>query len=175
VREYVLAKMRELGLKPRAIEGEQRGVKLVNLYGELEGTQPAKPPILLVTHYDSTPNSPGAADDATGVATILETIRALEAHGPLRNRIGVLITDGEEYGLTGAEAFVRDQPDLWRDVRLVVNLEARGNHGPVLMFETGRDNFGLIRLFSQACPVPPHAQRHGLYRIHESRQTRLQF
>ena len=154
VREYVLAQMGELALKPRAIEGQQGGVKLVNLYGELEGTQPAKPPILLVTHYDSTPNGPGAADDATGVATILETVRALEARGPLRNRIGILITDGEELGLMGAKAFIRDQPDLWRDVRLVVNLEARGNHGPVLMFETGRDNGGLIRLFSQACPVP---------------------
>ena len=64
VREYVLAKMRELALKPRAIEGQQGGVKLVNLYGELEGTQPAKPPILLVAHYDSTPNRRRRLDPA---------------------------------------------------------------------------------------------------------------
>src|SRR6266480_2370141 len=156
VREYVLARMEELGLKPRALNGEQRGVKIVNLYGELEGTQPTNPLILLVSHYDSTTHGPGAAEDATGVATCLETIRALKSRGPLRNRLGVLITDGEEsqLGLLGAEAFVNHQPDLVQDLRLVVNLEARGNHGPALMFQTGRDNDGLIRLFSQACPLP---------------------
>jgi hypothetical protein len=155
VRGYVLGRMRELGLKPRELEGQQDGVKLVNLYGELEGTQPAPPPLLLVAHYDSTPYGPGAADDASGVATVLETIRALQAGGPLRNCLGVLITDGEEQsGLFGAETFVRDQPDLLRSVRLVVNLEARGNHGPVLMFETARDNGRLIQLFSRACPAP---------------------
>jgi hypothetical protein len=157
VREYVLARMRELGLKPREIEARHGGVRLVNLYGELEGTQPTNPPILLVSHYDSTPNGPGAADDASGVATILETIRALRERGTLRNRLGVLITDGEELGSTGAEAFIRDQADLLKGVRLVVNLEARGNHGPVLMFETAPDNGQLMELFRQACPMPAAA------------------
>ncbi len=156
VREYVLARMRELGLKPREMIGELNDLKAVNLYGELEGMQPSTPPVLLVAHCDSTPRGPGAADDASGVATILETIRALKAGGPLRNTLGVLITDGEELPgvLLGSNTFVRDHPDLVKGLRLVVNLEARGNHGPVLMFETGRDNRGRIGFFGQACPLP---------------------
>ncbi len=148
--------MQELGLKPREINGELNGVTAVNLYGELEGTQPSSPPVLLATHYDSTPHGPGAADDASGVATILETVRALKARGPLRNTLGILITDGEELPgvLLGSNTFVRDQTNLVKGLDLVVNLEARGNHGPVLMFETGRDNRGLIGFFSQACPLP---------------------
>jgi hypothetical protein len=154
VREYLLAQMRELGLNPREIPGKHGGTTLVNLYGELEGSVPAKPPILLVSHYDSTPAGPGAADAASGVATILETVRALKAQGPLRNSLGVLITDGEELGLTGAEALVRDHPALINSVRWVLNLEARGNCGPVMMFETAPDNARLVQLFSRACPLP---------------------
>ncbi len=154
VREYVLKQMNELGLRPREIAARQGELEMVNLYGELAGTSPAPPPLLLVSHYDSTPYGPGAADAASGVATILETIRALKAQGPLPNSLGVLITDAEELGMTGAAALARDHPDLFRDVRLVLNLEARGNHGPVLMFETGPDNARLVQLFGRACPAP---------------------
>ncbi len=154
VRDYLMVKMSELGLKPRAIAGTNRAIKLVNLYGELEGTEPASPPVLLVSHYDSTPFGPGAADAASGVGTVLETVRALKARGPRRNTVGILLTDGEELGMLGAQVFIRDQPDLMREVRFAINLEARGNHGPVLMFETAPGNAGLIRLFARACPLP---------------------
>lgn len=158
VREYVLTTMRELGLNPREIRGEKDGVKVVNLYGELPGAQNAgtNPPILLVAHYDSVPGGPGAADDTTGVATLLETIRALKSRGPLPLTLGVLFTDGEEShgGLPGSETFVRDHPDFIRNLRLVINCEARGNRGPVVMFQTGPNNNGPIELFARACPLP---------------------
>ena len=154
VREYLLARMNELGLKPRAIAGTNRGVKLVNLYGELEGTERANPPLLVVSHYDSAREGPGAADAASGVGTLLETVRALKARGPRRNTLGILLTDGEEFGMLGAKTLIRDQPELLREVRFVINLEARGNHGPVLMFETARDNARLIPFFGRACPLP---------------------
>lgn len=154
VRGYLFAQMKELGLNPRAIESKSDQTPVVDLYGELAGAQSTKPLILFVAHYDSVPGGPGAADDAAGVATILETVRAVKAQGPLRNRLAVLFTDGEESGLLGAEMFVHNQQELLKDVRMVVNLEARGNHGPVNMFQTGSDNNGLIRHFARACPFP---------------------
>lgn len=108
--------------------------------------------ILLVAHYDSVPAGPGASDDTAGVAAILETLRALRGER-LRNRIGVLITDGEEAGLLGAEAFVAD-PGLTRDVRVVVNAESRGTSGPAFLFETSRNNRGLISAAASALPRP---------------------
>jgi hypothetical protein len=148
--------MRKLGLNPQQLIGAPNGIRIIDLYGELEGTDKAAPQILVMAHYDSTPNGPGAADDSTGVAVALETIRALKATGPLRNAIGVLLTDGEEvHGVClGANFFVNNETNRMRNLKLVVNLEARGNHGPALMFQTGPNNNGIVRLFGAACPLP---------------------
>ncbi len=154
VRAYAVSVLSGLGLRVRVLEGQQSGVKLGDIYAELDGVRGGNPPVLLVSHYDSTPRGPGAADAASGVATLLETLRAVKAGPKLLNGLAVLITDGEERGLLGARLFIESHPELWRDVKVVLNLEARGNHGPVLMFQTGRGNLDLITLFSKTCPYP---------------------
>ena len=61
--------------------------------------------VALVAHFDSDPTTPGANDDAAGVAAILETARVLLSGPPLRNDVILLFTDGEEpaprFGLPG--------------------------------------------------------------------------
>ena len=76
--------------------------------------------------------------------------RALRARPVPRRDIIVLITDGEEAGLMGARAFVDEHP--WKsDVGVVVNLEARGQRGPAIMFETsGRANGPLMAAFANS-------------------------
>jgi hypothetical protein len=106
-----------------------------------------------VSHYDSVIAGPGANDDGTAVAALLETIRALRAGPPIQNDVVFLFTDGEEAGLLGAKAFVDEHP-LAREIGLVLNFEARGNSGPVLMFETSPDNGWLIQEFARAAPAP---------------------
>jgi hypothetical protein len=109
--------------------------------------------LLLSAHYDSRASSPGAGDDATGVAVLLETVRALQGALPLENDVVVLLTDGEEYGLHGARAFVEGHP--WMDdVRVVLNLEMRGAGGPSLMFQTGAENGWVVEQLVQADPSP---------------------
>ncbi|HZD92851.1 MAG TPA: M28 family peptidase, partial [Candidatus Sulfotelmatobacter sp.] len=103
--------------------------------------------------YDSVSGGPGAADDAAGVPTVLETVRALQTGTPLRNDLIVLVTDGEEAGLLGAEAFVASHP-WFKDVGLVMNFEARGNSGPSLLFETSANNAPLIREVANTAPFP---------------------
>ncbi|HNQ90380.1 MAG TPA: M20/M25/M40 family metallo-hydrolase [Verrucomicrobiota bacterium] len=154
VREHLAAQFRQLGLTVTVQDGVERGVRLGNVYAELPGTNGMAPPVLLVAHYDSVPAGPGAADDMAGVAALLETARAMKAGGRLRNSLAFLVTDGEERGLLGAKLFVREHPELWQDVRVVVNLEARGNRGPVLMFETGAGNRGLVKAFGRVCANP---------------------
>jgi hypothetical protein len=109
--------------------------------------------VLLVAHYDSVPTGPGAADDGAGVATLLETARLVAAEAPGKNEVAFLFTDGEEMGSPGASAFIKDNGEFLKHVRVVLNFEARGNRGPVVMFETGPHNLGLMRLF-RACPYP---------------------
>ncbi len=108
--------------------------------------------IILLAHYDSVPAGPGASDDQSGVATILETIRALKARGlKSKHPILAVFTDGEEAGLLGAAAFVAN-PALKARVGVVVNAEARGNNGPSLLFQTSPGDSRLIDLYANNVP-----------------------
>ena len=108
--------------------------------------------ILLMAHLDSVPAGPGAGDDGSGVATLLETIRALKA-GAISSRHPViaLFTDGEEAGLLGATAFVEDS--RWRDrVGVVINDDQRGSAGQSLLFQTSPGDARLIDLYAHSAP-----------------------
>ena len=109
--------------------------------------------VLLLAHYDSVPAGPGAADDASGDATILETIRAIRARqaagAPVtKHPVVALFTDGEEYGLLGAAAFL-DQPNYRDMAGTVINVEARGSTGPSFLFQTSPGDARLIELYAK--------------------------
>jgi hypothetical protein len=124
-----------------------------NVVAVLPGRNPALPALALMAHYDSVPNSPGAGDDAAGVASALEIARALAAHGqPLRD-VMLVLTDGEEAGLMGAQAFFTQDPAA-RHVGFVINIDNRGASGRGLMFETSDGAAGAISLFAGSAEAP---------------------
>jgi hypothetical protein len=142
-------------LRPSS-RGAVRAAKVHNVLARLAGRpapDPASPAVLLMAHYDSVPWSPGAGDDASGVACLLETLRALQAGPALTRDVFFLFTDGEEGGLWGARAFVDEHPWAAR-VGVVVNADARGNTGPSLMFRTSGANLWSVRQLRQAVPAP---------------------
>ncbi len=115
--------------------------------------------LLLMSHYDSAMHSsPGASDAASGVATILEGLRAYLASGNTpENDIIILFTDAEELGLNGADLFVEEHP--WaKEVGIALNFESRGSGGnSFMLLETNDGNKALIDHFSEAgvqYPVP---------------------
>ena len=145
---YILGDVSALGLRPEVQDAN--GVR--NILVRVEGEETSKA-VLLVAHYDTVRGSPGAADDTSGVAAMLETLRALGGGARLKNSVICLFSDAEELGLKGAEAFVYSHP--WAaDVRLVLNFDARGNGGPALMFETSSGNRWLVEQFARATPHP---------------------
>jgi hypothetical protein len=109
--------------------------------------------IVMLAHYDSVPAGPGASDDQSGVATILETVRALKARGlKTKHPILALLTDGEEAGLLGADAILDNT--AFRDrVGVAINAEARGNQGPSLLFQTSPGDGRLIDLYARSVPA----------------------
>jgi hypothetical protein len=119
----------------------------INIIATLRGTSMVAGAVLLAAHYDSVPAGPGAADDGSGVAGVLEIARILAARPAAFHPVVLLITDGEEAGLLGALLFVRDHP-LAKLVSAAVNWEARGTSGASLMFETGSANTWLMGLFA---------------------------
>lgn len=109
--------------------------------------------IVMLAHYDSVPAGPGASDDKSGVVTVLETARALKARGGKSlHPVIALITDGEEAGLLGANAFLQN-PKLKKRVGVVVNVEARGTRGQSLLFQTSPGDGKLIDLYAKSVPV----------------------
>ena len=114
---------------------------------------------MLLTHYDANPHSSlGASDAGSGVVTILEGIRAfLATKQQPKNDIIILISDAEELGLLGAQAFV-DEHKWAKDVGLVLNFEARGSGGPsYMLMETNGKNSKLLTEFLNAKPKYPVA------------------
>lgn len=117
----------------------------------VRGEQALGPAVAVVAHYDSVPAGPGASDDGTSVASILEIARAVRTER-FEHPILFLVDDGEEAGLLGAEAFVASAGA--KVVGAVVNLEARGTSGPSYLFETSSDNRRFISRITSALPRP---------------------
>ncbi|HEX8174595.1 MAG TPA: M28 family metallopeptidase [Pyrinomonadaceae bacterium] len=172
-RNYIINELRSLGVDTEVQEtttvNQAWGNPFVagtihNVVSILKGKESGKS-LLIVGHYDSVPTGPGACDDGSAVATMLETLRALKIGEPLKNDVIFLFTDGEEVGLLGARAFVEQHP--WaKNVGLVLNFDARGNDGPVIMFETSPQNGGLIREFAKAAPYPvANSFAYDIYRL----------
>jgi len=164
VRAELVERMADLGLSPQAPEavgldqaefetGAVSAGTVRNVIGLLPGRDRQAPALLLMAHYDSVPNSPGAADDISGVSTLLEIARLLVATGPHHRDVIFLCTEGEEAGLLGADAFFRGDP-LRPHVGLVINMEARGDAGRTTMFQTGPNNGALIGLFAKTAQRP---------------------
>ncbi len=173
VRSYIISELESLGLKTSVQEGYTAGdwgnlSKAINILARIKGTENGKA-LLLLSHYDSSPHSSlGASDAGSGVATILEGIRAfLSENKQPKNDIIILITDAEELGLNGADLFVKEHP--WaKDVGLALNFEARGSGGPsYTLIETNRGNAKLIEEFTKADPDYPVANSlvYSIYKM----------
>lgn len=163
VRDYLVSELKKIGLQVELQEGYTGGdwgnlSKAVNIVSKIEGTGNGKS-LVLMTHYDSNPHSSlGASDAGSGVATILEGIRAFLSTGkkPV-NDIIILFTDAEELGLNGAQLFVNEHP--WtQHIGLILNFEARGSGGPsYMLMETNGSNSTLVEQFIAANPEYPVA------------------
>lgn len=85
----------------------------------------AQPPIILGAHYDAVPGTPGADDNATGVAALLELARSLSQQ-PVRYPIQLIAFDLEEYGMLGSQDYAEVLFQAKHPVRLMLSLEMLG-------------------------------------------------
>ena len=95
-----------------------------NIIAHLEGV--TQPSVLLGGHYDSVPGSPGANDNASGTAAVLEIARNL-SNTPLARQAWFVAFDGEEDGLHGSRAFVRAaEPQFLSGLKAMLNFDMVG-------------------------------------------------
>lgn len=115
----------EIELELGGVVGEA-SVQAYNTLAEIRGSEKPEEVVLLGAHLDSWDLAGGATDNATGVAAVMEAMRALKASGLQPKRtIRAALFSGEEQGLFGAEAYVKA-----RKAELV-------NHQAVLVHDGG--------------------------------------
>ena len=142
VRGYLVRHLAALGLQTQV----QSAGSMKNVAARLPGTHPSGA-VLILAHYDSVAAGPGAADNGSGVVTLLETMRALVAGPKPRNDVIALFDDAEESGFAGAYAFLQNR---WmKDVRVVVNLDT-AVQGPASINQTGPNNGWLVDILARS-------------------------
>ncbi|KAG2227737.1 hypothetical protein INT45_004779 [Circinella minor] len=108
--------------------------------------------ILLNSHFDTTLGSPGATDDGSGVAVMLEIIRVLSRRNwsGYRNSIVFLFNGAEESLQDASHAFIT-MHDIKDSIRSVVNIDACGTTGREILFQANSRE--MIDAYKQA-PYP---------------------
>ena len=156
-RLYVIDQLKLYGYDVRVQETDAsrpeigRTAHVSNIIATLSGRR--REAIGLVAHYDSAPESPGAADDGLGVAVVLETARVLAARTDHQWTTFILVTDGEEASLMGAAALVTDRV-IATNLKAYINVEAAGSDGAAVLFQTGPGNGWLTSAWARRAPHP---------------------
>jgi hypothetical protein len=120
VREYISQQLVSWGWTPQ-LQVFDGGV---NVWAQRAGTDPNAGAILVGAHYDTVPGSPGADDNASGVAAVLEVARVLGSQRTPR-ALWVAFFDEEELGLRGSLAFTAGDLSL-KDLRGAIVLDMVG-------------------------------------------------
>jgi Zn-dependent M28 family amino/carboxypeptidase len=130
VQQYIQQELAQWGTV-EAHEFQQGSKTHQNLILNLPATSNSQQqnPILIGAHYDAVPGTPGADDNATGVAALLELARmfALE---PLKYPVRIVAFDMEEYGLVGSSSYAAELRSQKQQLRLMISLEMLGYCDP---------------------------------------------
>ena len=149
-------------LDPFVIEGGTSGrvpytVTMKNVVATLKGTDPNDDRVILISGHldsrnsdalDSINAAPGANDDASGVAVVLELARIL-SHHQFPCTLIFMAVQGEEQGLLGARHMAVKMREANVNLIAMLNNDIVGNS---IASETGDKNNKTIRIFSEMIP-----------------------
>ncbi|WP_225889170.1 M28 family peptidase [Halomicronema hongdechloris] len=148
---------------------EAYGRQFCNWSIDLPGQYPERGLLIVGAHFDTVPGSPGADDNGTGVAVLLELARYFARYPP-QSPLRLVAFDLEEMGLQGSHAYAAQLKQQGTPLRLMISLEMLGycdrtsgsqRYPPGLQyFYPNRGDFiGLIGNLS-TLPTLMHLHRH---------------
>lgn len=124
--EYIYETLKSFGYEPELQWFNPSGdIQTANVIARLEGTTHPEVVYILSSHFDSVQRSPGADDNSTGTAVLLEAARVL-ANNPQPATIIFASLTAEESGLLGAREFVRVADQEGLEAAGVVNNDMMG-------------------------------------------------
>ncbi|XP_034478526.1 endoplasmic reticulum metallopeptidase 1 isoform X1 [Drosophila innubila] len=103
--------------------------------------------LLINSHYDSVPGSPGAGDDGSMVATMLEVMRVIaKSNDSLAHPIVFLFNGAEENPLQASHAFIT-QHKWAKNCKALINLDSAGSGGREILFQSGPNHPWLMKYY----------------------------
>ncbi|MHC5064662.1 MAG: M20/M25/M40 family metallo-hydrolase [Planctomycetota bacterium] len=123
--DYLRAELEPLGYELLEEEWAVDDFKIRNLFASKKGETNPEQVIEVSAHYDTVQNSPGADDNASGVAGLLEVARLI-ADQRLERTVRFCFFGGEEIGLAGSSLHVENIGEHQGEVIGLINLEMIG-------------------------------------------------
>jgi Zn-dependent M28 family amino/carboxypeptidase len=131
---WIAKRFADLGLEVALPTYLHQSEEWPNVVAILEGKELRQEVVLAIAHLDSTAadapaRAPGADDDASGIAVLLELARRLQGR-PLARTVEFVAFSNEEKGNAGSRAFARAARASDTRIAAVVNLDDLGYAGP---------------------------------------------
>ena len=124
--EYIYNEFEQMGLDVRYDDWEREGYTSNNVEATLPGTDQTSDEIYIVCgHYDTVPESPGADDDASGVAVALAAAYVMSQYS-FNHTVRFVAFSGEEQGLLGSYMYVQEVIENGDNVMGVLNADMIG-------------------------------------------------
>jgi acetylornithine deacetylase/succinyl-diaminopimelate desuccinylase-like protein len=136
--EWAVEQFKKAGTKAEMHYYEYDGKNWPNVIAQVPGTKHPDDIIMLLAHIDSISDdpahgAPGANDNASGVAVLLETARIIAA-SPLENTVFFCIFTNEERGTQGSKAFAKKMKKQAVNITAVINMDVIGYNRPEKLF-----------------------------------------
>lgn len=125
--QYIYDFFSSLGLRPHFQDFTYSGATCRNIIAEIRGLTYPEQVVIICAHYDSISDqrwtlAPGADDNASGTAAVMEAARILVNH-PLDFTVRFIAFSAEEQGLIGSQRYVQTQLSTKEKILGVINLD----------------------------------------------------
>ena len=127
--QYIEKEFLKAGLEVREDHFQWEGKSYKNIVAEKRGMSSPRRVLILGAHYDTVPGSPGADDNASAVALLLEVARNIQAV-PLESTVTLVAFSLEEYDFAGSAHYVDSLSKGGEEILGMISVEMVGFTGP---------------------------------------------
>lgn len=131
--DYIQEHLKQAGFAPRPVTYREAGYECINLVTDPQPAAADVPLLIVGAHYDSVSNSPGADDNGSAVAALIELAHWIQPRlGPAAVRLQLAAYDLEEYGMIGSYLHARELNQSKTTIAGMISLEMLGytDHRP---------------------------------------------
>ena len=129
VAQYIHKELSRFGLEVKEDSFQWEGKTHKNILGVKRGKTSPDRVVILGAHYDTVPGSPGADDNASGIAVLLEVARNIQKIS-LGSTLKLIAFGLEEYGYVGSLRYAEGAKRGREEIRGMISLEMVGFTGP---------------------------------------------